>query len=315
MTPPTLPHLRLRCTLEAEEPARLPRNPGSTLRGAFGHALRAVACSCDPRQPYAPCPLRSTCAYRGIFEPPLEGQPPSFLPGLRSMPRPYVFEPGPSGDLKAGETLGFDLLLFGRAMAWAPHVLVAVERMAAVGLTTQQHRFSLAEVVAPEAPGGPRRLLRDGRWIAETGPALAAEPRPLAGVDGRATVELVTPLCFSGWDAPTRALRGFPTLVHLMFRRVLEMTHFHGGAVPREWTYRRWLAAADRIEVTRAELRVESWSRESQRQERAVPMAGLVGILELAGDLRPFLPLFSLAQVTHVGKSATLGLGRLRITA
>ena len=286
------------------------------LRGAFGHALRGLVCPFGPDSLCDPCPLRSACAYRRIFEPPLEGPPPAFLPGLRSAPRPYVFEPGPATtELAAGDLLTFDLLLFGPAMALAPYALVAVERMAALGLGTPRHRFALIRAEAPEAPGGSRRLQHDGRWATGAGPALAGQSSSLAGGPAKsAAIDLLTPLRFSHWDEPTTSLPRFRTLVHLMLRRALEMTHFYGETpAPREWTYRAFLEAADRIEVRRSDLRVEDWSRFSRRQERPIPMAGLVGRLEIDGDLRPFLPLFAVAQTIHVGKGATLGLGRIRV--
>jgi hypothetical protein len=48
---PRIPYLRLRCTLRAEQPARLPPYKGSTLRGGFGHALRRTVCVMGPAQP------------------------------------------------------------------------------------------------------------------------------------------------------------------------------------------------------------------------------------------------------------------------
>jgi len=121
---PEIPYLRLRVTLRAEEPARLPGYTGSMLRGAFGHAQRRAVCAMGPRQPCASCSLRRECVHPRLFETLVEGDPPPFLKGLPTAPRPYVFEPaqpvpgdgaGPR-DLAAGEALGFDLLLFGRAV-------------------------------------------------------------------------------------------------------------------------------------------------------------------------------------------------------
>jgi len=39
-------------------------------------------------------------------------------------------------------------------------------------------------------------------------------------------------------------------------------------------------------------------------------MGGFIGSLELAGDLSPFSPLLRMAEVLHVGKGATFGLGK-----
>lgn len=55
---------RYRVTVEALEPLALPTYLGSTLRGAFGHAFRAL---CYPARPGEPCPLPESCPYHLVF--------------------------------------------------------------------------------------------------------------------------------------------------------------------------------------------------------------------------------------------------------
>src|SRR5215472_3254848 len=56
---------RYRVVFEAVEALDLPAYIGSTLRGAFGHAFRAVAC---PAPRGMDCPVPSQCPYHLIFE-------------------------------------------------------------------------------------------------------------------------------------------------------------------------------------------------------------------------------------------------------
>jgi hypothetical protein len=80
-----------RFTLEAQDELRLPDYWGSTLRGAFGHAFRRLAC---PARPGEPCPIPQQCAYHLIFE----TSPPPDAPALRNLeeiPRPFVIAPPP----------------------------------------------------------------------------------------------------------------------------------------------------------------------------------------------------------------------------
>jgi hypothetical protein len=42
-------------------------------------------------------------------------------------------------------------------------------------------------------------------------------------------------------------------------------------------------------------------------------LGGLVGTMRLAGDLAPFTPLLRTAEVVHVGKGATFGLGKVSV--
>jgi hypothetical protein len=40
---------------------------------------------------------------------------------------------------------------------------------------------------------------------------------------------------------------------------------------------------------------------------------GLLGTLDVEGDLAPFVPLLRAAEILHVGKGATFGLGRIAV--
>ncbi|MFW6175947.1 MAG: hypothetical protein ACOC7L_03905, partial [Acidobacteriota bacterium] len=155
---PELPYVRLRATFRALEAARLPAFKGSMLRGAFGHALRKAVCTMGPKQPCETCTLRGPCVHTRLFETFLQGEPPPFLRGLTTAPRPYVFEPlsGTEEELEAGGTLATDLLLFGQATELQAYAVVALERMAAGGLGPERRPFRLEEVAypLPEADGG-----------------------------------------------------------------------------------------------------------------------------------------------------------------
>jgi CRISPR-associated endoribonuclease Cas6 len=42
-------------------------------------------------------------------------------------------------------------------------------------------------------------------------------------------------------------------------------------------------------------------------------LGGFVGEMEIEGDLEPLAPLLATAEILHVGKGATFGLGRIEI--
>ncbi|MGQ0571485.1 MAG: CRISPR system precrRNA processing endoribonuclease RAMP protein Cas6, partial [Armatimonadota bacterium] len=81
---------RYRVHLQAEELLRLPAWKGSTLRGAFGHVFRRLACTGGRLCP--PCQVPDRCPYHYIFEtaPPPGAQA---LRKLSDIPRPCVLEP------------------------------------------------------------------------------------------------------------------------------------------------------------------------------------------------------------------------------
>ncbi len=311
---PRLPYARLRFTLRSVEGATLPPFKGSLLRGAFGHALRRATCSMGPDQGCPDCLLRQVCPYTRLFETLVEGEPPPFLRGLPTSPRPYVFEPGTEkSHFAPGDPLIFDLLLFGQAADLHGYTLVAVERMARTGLGADRSPFVLdrAELAVP---GGWRSLCADGR-LSESG--TLARPEPLhpsdAPVgDGKATLRFLT---------PTRLMvRGrlleepvFRPLVFAILRRTLELAWFHHPGASLDWCFRPLLDLASGIRITARNLYWNDLERYSNRQERKVEIGGFTGQIDLEGDLEPFGPLLRTAEVLHIGKGATFGLGRVAV--
>jgi len=125
----------------------LPRGyPGTTLRGAFGFALRHVACH-TRHQDCDRCLLSEHCAYSVVFE----GVPPSDRRIMRKYPRvpqPFVlllpdYAGAPTGP---DERLRFGIRLFGPAAAAYPYVVQAVKTMLERGLGRDRAPFALEEV-------------------------------------------------------------------------------------------------------------------------------------------------------------------------
>src|SRR5438132_12334523 len=78
-----------RVTFTAAQRLDLPEYLGSTLRGAFGRAFRALAC---PSRIGEQCPIPSQCPYHLVFE----LSPPPGSDALRTheeIPRPFVIKP------------------------------------------------------------------------------------------------------------------------------------------------------------------------------------------------------------------------------
>jgi len=173
---------RYRLQLRAQEATTLPPFLGSTLRGAFGHALKRSVCIMRPRD-CAQCLVADQCIYPYLFETvappglPRSGyqqaphpfilSPPIFypadvrstrkaadpveplnrspLPGIgaqRNFPE-KIARPSERHHLAAGEMLTFDLTLIGRAIECLPYVLYTVSEMARQGLGVGRARFEL----------------------------------------------------------------------------------------------------------------------------------------------------------------------------
>ena len=93
---------------------------GSLLRGAFGHALRRLACT-TRQSDCKPCPLQGTCPYPPIFESPAHARL------VTRAPNPYVIEPPAPGarQLESGEGFEFAMVLIGQALGQLPLIVLA----------------------------------------------------------------------------------------------------------------------------------------------------------------------------------------------
>ncbi|HLE85371.1 MAG TPA: CRISPR system precrRNA processing endoribonuclease RAMP protein Cas6 [Thermoanaerobaculia bacterium] len=319
---PDIPHLRLRATLVSGSSGQLPGYLGSTLRGAFGHALRRLVCAMGPEQPCATCPLRGPCVHTRLFETFLEGDPPPFLRGLPTAPRPYVFEPrtplrNEPQVISAGDCLELDLLLFGQAVALQGYAVLALERMAERGLGQRHRPFVLQEVRHQGAGGAWQTGYRRGERPWSDQVAAAPLPAPLTSDGTPAAPERLT-LRFT---TPTRIQKqgelqdrpAFRPLAFAMLRRALELAHCHVPGAEVSWDFNGYLRQADAVRVTRTTLHWHDWTRYSNRQKAQHSMGGFVGEIDLEGDLAPFLPLLHAAETLHVGKGATFGLGKVEV--
>ena len=123
----SLPIARYQFTFTVTEPIQLPEYAGSTLRGAFGWALRKIACMTKQAECKG-CPLYRTCPYTNIFETPAPTE--HELQKFSQVPNGYMIEPPDWGERVyiSGEKLQFSLVLFGRLIDQLPLIAFAFKR-------------------------------------------------------------------------------------------------------------------------------------------------------------------------------------------
>ena len=191
-----LSHYELK--LRACQSASLPAFLGSTLRGAFGHALKEAVCVMDHRD-CARCLVADRCIYPYLFETPVPDDVPQ-LRGQQQAPHPFILTPPisePSQDrpgakenasaqhlpdgrmvwlvrspvvaernnrrhLRPGDVLVFSLTLIGRATEYLPYVVYAVSEMARRGLGFERARFELSSVALLDESGKHEKIYTVG---------------------------------------------------------------------------------------------------------------------------------------------------------
>ena len=306
------PVARYRLDWRVTRPVRLPDYAGSMLRGAFGHALRQVACM--TRQKICEgCPMLGACAYPAIFAPP----PPMShaLQAFAQIPVPYVIEPPTWGArvVDAGSEFTFHIVLIGRALDELPLIVLAWRRALARGIgagdgTAELMRVSHCmdgaevEIYSPE-----RGAIAPHTHAVATGTDSAPAPDDI-------TLRFDTPLRLQNNGralAPHRL--DARTLLMALARRASLLAEFHAdGQLISDFPALATAAGGLREE---RHLVWRDWVRYSSRQKQSMALGGVVGEWHLAGNLAPFMPWLRLGQWLHVGKEAAFGLGGYRLIA
>lgn len=322
---PAIPYLKLRFHLISRSDCHLPFFKGSLLRGAFGHALRRTVCIMPPKQLCETCMIRTQCAYPHLFETFIEKDPPRFLRGLNTAPRPYVLEPfDTQQQFKQNETLRFDNILLGQAIDFFPYVIYAVSQMAEGGLGRNRHPFALESVQwqnGPESEDG-WQILYDGasQQILETPEPIAVDATPKTEISNSKSqlpkscrLAFLTPARLK-FNNTFRLDFSFRHLVFKMIRRVLETAHFHVPEAQIDWEFHDLLVAADEVHITHRDLHWLDWQRRSNRQQTTMKMGGFTGEITLEGTLAPFLNLLRTCEALHIGKGVVFGNGKIEIS-
>ena len=310
----TFPLARYRLEWQASTPLRLPDYAGSMLRGAFGHALRKLACMTKQRD-CAGCPLLSTCPYPAIFAPP----PPAAhaLQKFSQIPVPYVIEPPDWGarQIGAGDALAFHMILIGRALRELPLIILAWRRAFAQGMGAGDGSAELLRVVHCGESGETEIHRPDTGSIAPHPQEIPLNTAPTDASEHREfTLHFLTPLRLqkNGHALPPEKLDA-RTLLMALVRRANLLAEFHAGG-PLIQDFPSLLAASAGIQDEKHLVWLD-WTRFSSRQQQTMALGGAVGDWTLRGPLTPFIPFLQLGEWLHVGKEAAFGLGRYTLRA
>jgi hypothetical protein len=95
-------------------------------------------------------------------------------------------------------------------------------------------------------------------------------------------------------------------------RRAANITEMLLGASTEHINFPALVAATAAVEISHT-LVWHDIGRYSGRQQQHIPLGGLIGALQLHGELAPFAPYLHLGQWLHIGKEAAFGLGQYQL--
>lgn len=318
LLPSSLPVARYRLTLRADEPFRLTGYPGAMLRGAWGHALRRLACSTGSPVCNG-CPVRQQCRYTQLFEP----LPDTTKGGARDIPPPYIIQAALAKPraMAVGDTWAFEMVLFGKALEELPLIIWAWQLAARAGLGDQQAPMSLMRVeyqpasgpgqaVWEAGPGAVTRIPTRAPRLEPHHPALSLASANLDRVPAEGRLNVLTPmrLQHKGRICEPHQLNADILLSSLWRKLELYLEHYAGLTLPA-------MPSREGILLQPLSLARQRWERHSRRQQKAMRLDGMVGTLSLHGPLEDWWPGLWLGQYTHLGKNTSFGLGQYQLTA
>lgn len=312
--PDPFPLVRYRIEAEVILPVRWPAYEGSTLRGLFGHALRAVACvtgrdQCDG------CPMIRRCAYPVLFEPRLpeavRRTSSDLSPACMILPSRHT-----THELAPGDRFHFDVVLIGAARRWLEVMVLAWRRALSAGIGSAGGAARLRSLSLVDNQGACRKLMDDSdlehtRAI----PEHEQDRRLPQMVEGPTVVsiEWITPVRIkrNGKVLDDRNLDGM-AVFDAASRRLLEVCRIHLGVEPG-LDLQAMRQRAKAIAITASSLRWVSFRRWSNRQGRSIPLAGVSGSMTLVGELTPLWQLLTVGEWLGIGGKTAFGFGHYRL--
>lgn len=317
---PKLTYLRIRTVLAPPSGTIVPDFLGATLRGAMGHALLDMVCRIPEEKrhqtPCESCVFRGACVYGRLARRPIEGPVPPRYKGNDKPPRPYVLDVPPPlttdgmlRDVSGG--IAVQVTLFGDVVGAAAYVTKALATAASAGLGSRRTPYSVLEqswqrtdgtwdAIDTEAPL-PERLSHFVQHLTYEVEAARALRLHLM------TPTLITRLGHHAEDA-------WPWELALSsICRVHELAHFYepGSHIDWDWSALKHNALTTELRVNKTEI----WKgrKLSGSQKQFIPLEGLVGTLDLHDVTPDVFAYLRAAEVVHLGKKASHGLGRVRV--
>jgi len=313
-----LPITQLSFTLIPTQTIKLPKHPGSTFRGAFGHALKNLTCNIKNTK-CQNCNLNQMCAYAWLFNPHLtDKEKKETSKRFHNKPRPFVFEPKTNGKeiFHPGQEINFNLNLFGSTYKFLPYIIESWRCLEDEGLGKGRGSFILSEIWNVNDLIGKAERIYSEYANRVHNSELKINNEDINQLEQNLSnnhlrLKLLTPMLLKYKGSYVNKIE-FHILMRNFFRRLSSLSHFY-GTEGLDIDFSTCLEQAGEIELVKDHTNWREWKRYSSRQKQKIKMYGVTGELEYQGDLNKFLSHLILGQYIHAGKNTVFGLGNFKI--
>ena len=272
---------KYRITCRAKEKIILPPYKGSALRGGFGFALKDIS------KFY----LKKLCE-------------------VDSGPNPIVLLPplDKGSTYAKGKTFSFEITLVGKMVEYFPICRDAVEYLGIErGFGENRGKFDILHIDSAVVPYPDKSTVKQP-LIRGDQVALSRKFRGCPAI----TLHLITRLRLKADDRLLKVTPQFSVLFARIVGRLNSLATFFGdGAIISSSQKSHLLDLAKKIQIARDDAYWAELPRFSTKQKKWMKYDGLLGKITYKGDLAPFLPYLTVAELLHVGGKTTCGLGKI----
>lgn len=280
-----LNYLPMKISLVSLGTAKLPAYLGSTLRGVVGQALHY-----------------DSNTYNYLYN------NRSLSNGRQDIPNPYllVLPELNCHEYRPGEELCFNILLIGGATQYAKSLVDALQRKK-FGLGALRYPFVLKKITHDLDQ---RVIWKDGSFYEAAARSVVLPYRSLPEVN-RITIRTRTPLRIRRDGALLETI-DFITIIRNITNRLETLVARYGGWVDSREAARIQTLSAQ-VTLTQSQFELRSIMRYSNRTGEKMDFSGLTGSMQVQGELTPFVPWLYAAQILHIGRNTTFGMGRIEV--
>lgn len=274
---------------ETLSPIEFSSFPGTTLRGAFGYAFRENSCLTGLKD-CGSCLAAEHCVYTYVFETPIPKDKPKV--SAEKAPHPFVLEANAITDnyYTNSQEWYFDLILIGQALQYLPMFIQIFRQVGYRGIGRLEGKFHINNVM-------------------DMGSDLEVSSFCKSISSHNLTMEILTPLRLMSKGKPVLKLN-FHELMRHSFRRISNLNYFHGDQ-EFEVNYAELLEKAKSVEVLEEAYSWTEQNRYSTRQNKQVPLGGLIGSITFSSGWQEFYEWLNVIEKVHLGKNCTFGLGKI----
>lgn len=283
--------------LEFLEDSLLPEYKGSTFRGALGWHLRKAVDNLPE-------------VYQHIFETEGGENNPAVLKGVKNIPHPFILHP-PLADkriFKCGEVITVGITLIGYAHNFLQFFIEAFSSMGKSGITSKRHKFKLLNVINEDYQGAKLLVYESGSFKIKNNYQAITLNDILKNINySNNKIKLIfeTPLDDENINKISPSLlvaaieRRYKILADLFCRSTTDIKKIF---VPDQ-----------SVTITKLDLSDYTMHRNPSRNKGKQDFDGLIGSINIEGDLKSILPILYIGEKINIGKKTSFGWGQYKI--